>query len=192
VLRIVLDAVERHRRARFPVSGPKARIRVVACIHRFGSSLNEYAHFHVCVIDGVFELDSELAVRFIEVEGLDADDAEVVQAQVRRRILRAFRRRGLLEKDDRKAMEAWSHGGGFSLDASVRIEAHDQQGLERLLRYAVRPPFAADRRGVIDAQAGSTTGPSHAGMGKPDHPLAAGADRAYRGSGSAAQTTSIS
>jgi hypothetical protein len=43
--------------------------------------------------------------RFIEAEELDADDAEAVQAQVRRRILRAFVRRGLLEKEDRKEME---------------------------------------------------------------------------------------
>ena len=25
------------------------------CIHRFGSSLNTHVHFHVCVVDGVFE-----------------------------------------------------------------------------------------------------------------------------------------
>jgi len=74
-----------------------------------------------------------------------------VQTQVRRRILRAFARRGLLEKEDRKEMEQWEHGGGFSLDASVRIEAHDRQGLERLLCYCARPSFAADRLEAIDA-----------------------------------------
>lgn len=49
-------------------------------------------------------------------------------------------------------MEQWEHGGGFSLDASVRIEAHDRQGLERLLRYCARPPFAAERLEELDAQ----------------------------------------
>ena len=116
------------------------------------SSLNEHTHFHVIVIDGVFEPDPELGARFIYVEELDADDAEAVQTQVRRRILRAFVRRGLLEKEDRKEMEAWDHGGGFSLDASVRIEAYDRQGLERLLRYCARPPFAADRLEELDAR----------------------------------------
>jgi len=38
-----------------------------------------------------------------------------------------------------------SHGGGFSVDAGVRIEAADRAGLERLLRYCARPPFAMDR-----------------------------------------------
>ena len=27
----------------------------MAFIHRFGSSLNGHVHFHVCVVDGVFE-----------------------------------------------------------------------------------------------------------------------------------------
>jgi hypothetical protein len=31
-------------------------------------------------------------------------------------------------------MEQWEHGGGFSLDASVRIKAQDRHGLERPLR----------------------------------------------------------
>jgi len=42
-------------------------------------------------------------------------------------------------------VEQWDHGGGFSLDATVRIEAKGRRGLERLLRYCARPPFAAER-----------------------------------------------
>ena len=41
--------------------------------------------------------------------------------------------------------------GGFSLDASVRIEGADRQGLERLLRYCARPAFALERWREIDA-----------------------------------------
>jgi hypothetical protein len=40
-------------------------------------------------------------------------------------------------------MASWHHGGGFSLDASVRIEATDRAGLERLLRYCARPTQSA-------------------------------------------------
>jgi hypothetical protein len=43
-------------------------------------------------------------------------------------------------------------GGFVSLDAGVRIEAQDRQGLERVLRYCARPPFAAERLEEIDAQ----------------------------------------
>jgi hypothetical protein len=33
---------------------------------------------------------------------------------------------------------------GFSLDASLRIQPWDRQGLERLIRYCARPPFASE------------------------------------------------
>jgi hypothetical protein len=45
-----------------------------------------------------------------------------------------------------------ANGGGFSLDASVRIEARDRAGLERLLRYCARPPFALERLEFLDEQ----------------------------------------
>jgi len=106
-LRILLNEIERHLRAQSPGAGPDARAGAVAFIHRFGSSLNQHTHFHVCVIDGVFEPDPQNGVRFFAVEELDWQDAEAVQARVRRRILRAFVRRGLLDKDDRKEMEQW-------------------------------------------------------------------------------------
>ena len=126
----------------------------MAFIHRFGSALNEHTHFHVVVIDGVFEPepDPEQGVRFIAAQAIDADAVRVVQTQVRRRILRAFVRRGRIDAQTRKEMEAWDHGGGFSLDASVRIEADDRKGLDRLLRYCARPPFAAERLEELDAQ----------------------------------------
>jgi hypothetical protein len=37
------------------VNNAALHIGAVAFIHRFGSSLNEHVHFHVCVVDGVFE-----------------------------------------------------------------------------------------------------------------------------------------
>lgn len=49
-------------------------------------------------------------------------------------------------------MGAWDHGGGFSLDASVRVEANDRPGLERLLRYCARSAFALERLPEIDAE----------------------------------------
>jgi len=41
---------------------------------------------------------------------------------------------------------------GFSLDAAVRVGAHDRAGLERLLRYCARPPFALERLERLDAE----------------------------------------
>lgn len=49
-------------------------------------------------------------------------------------------------------MAAWGHSGGFSLDASVRIEAEDRSDLERLLRYCARPVFALERLRRVDPE----------------------------------------
>jgi hypothetical protein len=58
-------------------------------------------------------------------------------------------RHALLDPHDARDMLAWDHGGGFSLDASVRIEATDREGLERLIRYCARPPFALERLHLV-------------------------------------------
>ena len=82
---------------------------------------------------------------FHAATGLDESAIATVQANVRKRILRAFVARGHIEACDAKDMAAYAHGGGFSVDAGVLIEAADRAGLERLLRYCARPPFAMDR-----------------------------------------------
>ncbi len=158
VLRIFLDAVERCLCEHSAGCGDAARSGAVAFIHRFGSSLNEHVHFHCCVIDGVFEpaaatgnTDAAPGVVFHAAAGLDAAAIAAVRAQVRRRVLRTFVRRGLIGKCDAEEMAAWDHGGGFSVDAAVRIEGNDRAGLERLLRYCARPPFALEHLRQRDA-----------------------------------------
>jgi hypothetical protein len=54
--------------------GSALHIGAVAFIHRFGSSLNEHVHFHICAVDGLFE---EVAC-----EG-DADADAQARAQAR-------------------------------------------------------------------------------------------------------------
>ena len=71
---------------------------------------------------------------------------------MRRRLLRVMTRRGLLEPAEAQAMAAWAHGGGFSVNAAVRSEADDRDGLERLLRYRARPAFALERLRQIDPE----------------------------------------
>ena len=58
----------------------------------------------------------------------------------------------MLEREDPKAMGTWDHGGGISYDASVRIEADDRLGLERLLCCCARPAFALEWQREIDAE----------------------------------------
>ena len=58
---------------------------------------------------------------------------------------RYFRTHGLLYEADAHGMLSWQGSGGFSIDASVRIQGEDRAGVERLLRYCARPPFALER-----------------------------------------------
>ena len=100
--------------------------------HRHCAAPNAHLHFHFCIIDGVFEAshaaDAAAEVVFHEASGLAAAAVASVQAQVRRRVLRARVRCGLLEQNAGDQMGGWAHGGGFSLDAAVRIEGADRAG----------------------------------------------------------------
>ena len=84
----------------------------VECIHRFGSALNAHTHFHVCPMDGLFEPHGE-GVRFHTAPAPGPDDIEAVQAAIRQRTLRAFQRRGWLERGDRPAWAGDLDAGGF-------------------------------------------------------------------------------
>ncbi|MGH8626623.1 MAG: hypothetical protein ACREYC_15590 [Gammaproteobacteria bacterium] len=59
-------------------------------------------------------------------------------------MLRLFARRGLIRPEAAAEMRQWEHGGGFSLDAAVRIEAQaprpgrPRSSLGGGLRYARR------------------------------------------------------
>ena len=155
-LRVIAQSLQSHSTGAAQVDKAALHIGAVAFIHRFGSSLNEHVHFHVCVVDGVFEesaggtdadgddQSSARTVIFHPTSAIDETTVAQVQATLRRRILRAFVGRGLLESFEAKEMLAYRHSG-FSVDTSVRIEAHDRAGLERLLRYCARPPFSMER-----------------------------------------------
>ncbi len=103
------------------------------------------AHFHTCVIDGVFSQDAAGDLQFHPATALSQTDVVAVQTLVRRRVLSLFERKGLLTPEAAENMRRWQHGGGFSFDASVVIDASDRAGLERLLRYCARPAFSVER-----------------------------------------------
>ena len=151
-LRVIAQSLQRKSPGAANVDMATLHIGAIAFIHRFGSSLNGHVHFHVCVVDGVFEevvrgIDAAVqasppGVIFHPASAIDDPAVAQVQADLRRRILRAFVGRGLLEGFEAKEMLAYQHSG-FSVDAGVCIQAHDRAALERLLRYCARPPFSA-------------------------------------------------
>jgi hypothetical protein len=156
VLHILLRALRATLRDACPTAPSSASFGAVSFLHRFGSSLNPHYHFHLCVVDGLFEdgpgdgsQDLQPRLRFHEATALTRELLEGLQHTVRKRVLRHFARHGLLEPHEAEDLLSWDHGGGFSLDASVRIEATDREGLERLIRYCARGPFALDRLHLV-------------------------------------------
>ena len=99
------------------------------------------------VVAGVVDAEDAAAltsVTFHTASGIDADAVARVQTDLRRRILRAFVDRGLLESFVAKEMLGYLHSG-FSLDVGVCIEGNDRAALEQLLRYCARPPPTGGR-----------------------------------------------
>ncbi|MEI2622792.1 MAG: IS91 family transposase [Giesbergeria sp.] len=54
-LRVIAQTLQTHSPGAAHMDKAGLHIGAIAFIHRFGSSLNEHVHFHVCVVDGVFE-----------------------------------------------------------------------------------------------------------------------------------------
>lgn len=143
--------------------------RTAGCtaVQRFGGALNLNVHFHTLVPDGVFDLADPAEVRFVKVKGPSDEEVAAILTRVIRRAARA----GLLgtelpDGDTEDALAALqaaeverrlrfpdpfrharrsAHLDGFSLHAGVKIHEHDREGLERLCRYAMRPPLAMHR-----------------------------------------------
>ncbi len=97
------------------------------------------------MLDGVFSPTDDGEVCFHEATRLTPEHWHELQHVVQRRVLRYFRTHGLLDEADAHSMLSWQGSGGFSIDASVRIQGEDRAGVERLIRYCARPPFALER-----------------------------------------------
>jgi len=86
------------------------------------------------VRQGVLSLPKRLRYHLGDAE-LQARLTPEAQAQLQvtlaNRVVSLFIRRGLLDKADGEALRPCEHGGGFTLDASVRSEGEDRQGRER-------------------------------------------------------------
>ena len=80
------------------------RIGAVSFLHRFGSALNRHVHLHACVTDGVLWRtaageQTETGITFLPARPITPGDLDTLTERVRRRLIRWFRRRGLLDAD---------------------------------------------------------------------------------------------
>ena len=143
-------------------SEARPRLGAVSFLHRFGSALNHHVHLHACATDGVFVPTGDGPPAFLPARPITQADLAALTEKVRRRVVHWFRMQRLLDADAAADMLA-RENGGFSVDASVRIALIDRdvpsyfQGLEHLLRYCARPPFALERLSVIRGEDGRPT-----------------------------------
>jgi len=140
VLRIVVDEIRKRLIACSP-NIPNAKIGAVSFIQHFGNTLNLHPHFHLIVADGIFSSDEDI-LQFYEAF-LTSDDIADTQDNIQKRVLRYFCKRGFFDKETVERMLTYENSG-FSLDARVRIESWDREGLERLIRYCARPCFKSE------------------------------------------------
>jgi hypothetical protein len=145
VLRIFLRTIRTTLSRTSPGAPNDAQLGGISFLHRFGSALNRHFHYHVIVLDGAFSRGPDGEARFHEATRLQPHHWLNLQRVVQRRVLRYFRTHGLLDEPDADGMLGWRGSGGFSIDASVRIQGDDRAGVERLIRYCARPPFALER-----------------------------------------------
>jgi hypothetical protein len=93
----------------------------VTFLQRFGSALNLNVHFHTLALNGAspYAVGNAAAPRFFPLPPPSRDDPDA-------------------------SPRVPAHAG-MSLHADVAVPARDRRRLERLCRYAARPPLANDR-----------------------------------------------
>jgi len=104
----------------------------------------------------VFSKASHSEIEFHEASELTPGHIRQVESALQRRVLRYFRRHGLLDEADAAGMLTWQGSGGFSVDASVRIEGEDRAGIERLSARE-RHPFGCPPMGLAVKRHSSET-----------------------------------
>jgi hypothetical protein len=164
VLRILCDAIRAFLLKHSPTAPAEAQPGAVSFLHRFGSALNPHFHFHLVVLDGLFSADADGSVHFHEASQPGTRAIQRLQQMVRRRVLRLYRRREILDESTVANVLTWQAAGGFSIDASVRISGSDRAGRE-LLRYCARPPFALERLRIERVHSARSAGAGIAGTG---------------------------
>jgi len=116
---------------------PDAVLGMVGAVQTFGQLVHFHPHIHALVTEGVFVPDGT----FLPLPKLATEPFLKLWEQ------EVF---ALLQAEDKITEEvvanirSWKHSG-FSVDQSVRLEAGDQQGVQRLIEYFLRCPFSQAR-----------------------------------------------
>jgi hypothetical protein len=83
-------------------------------------------------------------LKFLRAPPVRERKLKTLEEILRRKVLKRLQRKGILPQETVEGMPAWPHSG-LCLDASVRVEAEDRAGLDRVVGYCTRPAIALKR-----------------------------------------------
>ena len=152
------------------------RVAAVSFLQRFGSALQLNPHAHNLLPDGVFGARYDNAPdeppKFIQLEPPTDEEVEAILHHIVAKVMRLAEELGLRDRplsDEALALASTialplprtdideapppprrsAFFRGFSLHANVFCHANDREALGRLVRYALRPPFALERISLL-------------------------------------------
>ncbi len=119
------------------VDGDSGIPAMVGAVQTFGDLVHWHSHVHAIVAEGVFTPSGH----FVHIPDIWLHRAiELWREKVFSLLLDV----GRIDQDIVANMRGWRHSG-FSVDISVRIEAADHSGMQRLVEYISRCPFSLAR-----------------------------------------------
>jgi hypothetical protein len=116
---------------------PEAVPGMIGAIQTFGDLIHWHPHIHALVSEGLFLADET----FVPLPKLATEPFRKLWEQDVFRLLLA---EGKITEEIVANIRSWQHSG-FSVDQSVRVEAKDTEGLQRLIEYFLRCPFSQAR-----------------------------------------------
>ena len=182
VLKVMIRAIFAWLRARGKERGVVGgKCGAVSLTQNFGGSFNLNIHFHVMVLDGVFDADG----RFCATGSPSTSDVQDLVDTIRSRVERMLVKRGVVDEepeDGQRVLFATSaqgmcsegrrpgrwrgaserpgrtlpkrcaQSGWYNLHAGVTANGHDRAALERLCRYVARPAVSRERLSIKDGR----------------------------------------
>lgn len=124
---------------------------MICAVQTFGDLINYHPHIHTVAPEGVFT-KSGYFVHIPFVCRLRA--VEIWQEKVFDFLVEE----GRIDRETVAIIRSWRHSG-FSVDNTVRIEADDQNRMQRLIEYISRCPFSLARMSVLPGMGRFSIGP---------------------------------
>ena len=116
---------------------PEAVPGMIGAIQTFGDLVHFHPHIHALVSEGIFLPEGT----FVPLPKLATEPFLKLWEQ---EVFKLLLIEGKITDEIVANIRSWQHSG-FSVDQSVRVEAKDTEGLQRLIQYFLRCPFSQAR-----------------------------------------------